>query len=75
MWKKQGITVKLSIKVLSDIDKVHSVVREGVTQGPVEGVYLLATGSKDHAVQASLTGLVANLDAVSRKLCPDIRYE
>ncbi|CAD0204513.1 unnamed protein product [Chrysodeixis includens] len=68
-WQKMGVQVQVLFKDLSKVNNVVELFNLANEMGPVEGVYGITSETE------TLTETVfANLDSVSRKLCPQLRY-
>ncbi|XP_026314570.1 fatty acid synthase-like [Hyposmocoma kahamanoa] len=71
-WEKNGVNVQI---VSADLDMtgVTNLLNVSNQTGPVEGIYMTVNKCHGNKVVDYLSTLT-NLDLVSRKLCPSLRY-
>ncbi|RVE53445.1 hypothetical protein evm_002015, partial [Chilo suppressalis] len=69
-WKNVGVDAKISTSELKDKNDVYDVLMNGNNMGVVEGIYFIKTRPHSSTDQEVLN----NLDEISRKVCPSLRY-
>lgn len=84
-WKQYGVNIKISTADITTPDGCRSLMQEAAEQGPVAAIFHLAVVLKDglfdnQTVETFQTSFapkvnaVKNLDEISRRLCPDLKY-
>ncbi|XP_040922555.1 fatty acid synthase-like [Toxotes jaculatrix] len=84
-WRSQGVEVLVSTNNVSTQEGTEQLIAEAGTLGPVGGVFHLAMVLKDGMLENLTPQLfldvnkpkydgTVNLDKVTRRLCPELRY-
>lgn len=84
-WRSRGVDVLVSTSDVGTPDGAERLITEAQERGPVGGVFHLAMVLKDGMLENLTPQLfldvnrpkydgMANLDRVTRRLCPDLRY-
>lgn len=82
-WKKLGVSLKLSSENLETQTGCTNLFKESTKLGAIQGIFFVqdskteqGTADPQEFVQKfNKTALVvANLDLISRNLCPELRY-
>ncbi|CAF94659.1 unnamed protein product, partial [Tetraodon nigroviridis] len=84
-WQSQGVEVLVSTRDVSTLEGTKRLIAEASALGPVGGVFHLAMVLKDGMLENLTPELfidvnkpkyegTMNLDVITRKLCPDLRY-
>lgn len=73
LWEKQGVNVLVASKNLCNSKSIAGVLGESNCLGAVEGVYVVASNVTEQNFD-KLTRIISDLDRVTRKLCPVIRF-
>ncbi|XP_030610501.1 LOW QUALITY PROTEIN: fatty acid synthase [Archocentrus centrarchus] len=84
-WQNQGVQVFVSTNDVSTLEGTERLIAEACAMGPVGGVFHLAMVLKDGMLENLTPQLfldvnkpkndgTINLDRVTRKLCPELRY-
>ncbi|KAL0867562.1 hypothetical protein ABMA27_008331 [Loxostege sticticalis] len=68
-WEKRNVEAKISTTVLSGISNIHSLMKDCIAMGPIEGIYFVATTGKKNNNE-----ILSGLDTLSRKLCLSLKY-
>ncbi|XP_028159018.1 fatty acid synthase-like [Ostrinia furnacalis] len=68
-WEKKNIDVQTSTVALNGISNIHTLLKDCVTKGPIEGIYFVATTEKK-----SNQEILSALDVLSRKICLSLKY-
>ncbi|XP_026333122.1 fatty acid synthase-like [Hyposmocoma kahamanoa] len=71
-WEKNGVNVQIATADL-DTKGVTNLLNVSNHIGPVEGIYMIVNNCHGNKVVDYLSTLT-NLDLVSRRLCPSLRY-
>lgn len=63
----------MSTENLSKNDSVATMLKNATRFAPIEGIHVITTGVSTEKSKTKKLSIIANLDSVSREMCPYLR--